>query len=376
MTPAVAILAGGAGQRLWPVSRRTRPKQFLPLDRGRSLLAGAIERALLLTSPQRVAVIAPNGYGELCRAELSVFPEVRLLIEPAARDTAAAAGLATLWAEATGGDEPVLVLPSDHRILDHDRFKRAAETALATAISRAAVVLFGLRPTRPEKAFGYIECHATVEPETAAAPVAQAVARFVEKPDAARALEFMESGRHLWNSGMFVWRPTVFLDCARRHLPDLATGLTALRRACIRSGSFDPERLASRDARAAYDRLPKVSVDFGLLQSEQNLWVVPSDFDWDDLGNWSALVRELPHDEAGNAVLAICNPASRAAVIVDGRDCAIVVQAPGRLVAAFGMEDTMVIDTPDATLICPTDRLADLKVLVEELRRRGFGAWL
>jgi mannose-1-phosphate guanylyltransferase len=327
------ILAGGGGTRLWPASRRARPKQLLALGRvaGESLLAATARRLASVVPPDRLWVVTAADQAEAVRADLPQVPAAHVVAEPAARNTAAAIGLATVQALAADPDAVLGVVPADHHIADEDGYRGAVRRALDAAERHDAIVTVGIRPSRPETGYGYLELGADVSPGVAA------VARFVEKPDRAVAEGYVASGRHLWNAGMFFFRGARMLDAIARHLPDTARALAA------------PE---------LYPSVPSISIDYGVMEKEPGVLTVPADFGWNDVGSWTALADVHPADGAGNVGTCL--------VAHDARRN-IVHSDPGTVVALLGVEDLVVVRSGNAVLVAPRDRAQDVRDLVRLL---------
>lgn len=343
-----ALLAGGSGTRFWPLSRRLRPKQLLPLaPGGRTLLRATYDRIAALFPPERVIVVTGAHLQEAIRADLPELPGENVIAEPSAKNTAPAVGLAVAWAARQGGaSATVTVLPADHHIGDEDAFREAISKARAHAAT-GPITLLGVTPTRPDTGFGYLE----VTPRSAAQGdgAAQAIVRFVEKPTLERACEYLGAGCFLWNSGTFFLRADTTLSAFSRHLPELGAAL---------------ERAARGDANwhDVYAASPSVSIDYGVMEKERGLAAFPLDAGWSDVGSWEALAEVHPGDAAGNA-----GPCEL--IGVDARRN--LVHAPGKLVALLGVEGLVIVETDDALLVCSRERAQDVRRLVDSLSERN-----
>lgn len=367
------IVAGGAGTRLWPLSRRDRPKQLLTVGDGRSLLQLAHERLAGVVDPQRIFVCALEAHRAAILADLTVLPPDNFLGEPMGRDTAVAVGLPAAVLAARDPDAVIAVVTADHVIEPVEEFHAALRHAFDLAAAGPRLVTFGIVPTHAHTGLGYIERAGAVEAESDVAEqpegapaearhvgAAYKVSAFREKPDLETATAYLESGRHLWNSGMFVWRADTLLAQLEAHLPAAATGL-----ATIAAGWGSTERAAV--LAATYVDLPAISVDYAVMEpaaggsGPAEVVVVPLALEWLDVGSWPTLAATLECDAAGNAVGAL-------AVLVDSADNVIVAEDPDHLVAAIGLRAMVVVSTREVTLVCPRDESQRVKELVEAVR--------
>ncbi|HLV60358.1 MAG TPA: mannose-1-phosphate guanylyltransferase [Fredinandcohnia sp.] len=350
-TPRVfpLVLAGGSGTRFWPLSRKSRPKQFLSLV-DRPLVVETVARLEGLCARADLAVIA----GEEHEAELRrLLPEVAILVEPAARGTAPAIGLAALRAVAADPDAVLLVLPSDHAIGDPGAFRRALRQAIDLA-AEGDLVTLGIPPTRPETGFGYIR----VGEPLAGRPFAHRVRAFVEKPDRATAERYLEAGSYLWNAGVFAFRADRILEEIAAHAPEVHAALAPIR-AAVDGPDFEAA------VRAHFPRAPTISIDYAVMEKSARIAVVPCDCGWSDLGTFAALEEIVAADAAGNVV-------SGEAFAIDSRRN-VVWARPGKPIALVGCEDLIVVDTEDALLVCRRDRAQEVRKVVETLERAGRG---
>lgn len=337
------IMAGGRGTRFWPVSREALPKQFLAVAGEESLLARTGRRLFPLTGERNVWVITGEPHVGLVAKHLPEIPRDQIVGEPCGRNTAPCIGLAAALAERDDPGAVLLVAPADHWIGDEEAFRAAARTACSFAEKHRGLVTFGIAPTSPETGYGYIE---------AGEPVADGVhrvARFTEKPDAATAAAFLAGGRHFWNGGIFAWRADVFLEELAAHHPEMAAACRRMARATDRESALA----------AAYPALDSISVDYAVLEHSSNVFVLPVSFPWSDVGSWDALAALRPADGSGNVV-------EGDVLAVDSRGCFV---RASRFTALVGLADVLVVDTPDALLVCPKGRSQDVKKVVESLER-------
>lgn len=346
---AAVILAGGWGERLWPMSTRERPKQLLDLDGEGTLVARTVRRIEPLVDVRSSLALTSLELRDAILPELAPVPPQRVIGEPVGRNTAPAIGLAARILADDDPDTVMIVLPADHMIAGADEFRETLETAIAASESMNALVTLGIRPTRPETEYGYMKAG-----ETVSAGVRR-VDGFVEKPDAETAALYLADGSYLWNSGIFIWRAGRILEEIARFLPELSEALTAFFSA---PGNDDFEDALRR----FYGTAAPVSIDYGVMEKAEDVLVVQASFGWDDIGAWPALERVWERDHGGNAV-------SGDALVLDCRGC--IVHADGGPVAVLGMEDVVVARTPEGTVVCPKDRARDVRRIVAELRRRS-----
>ena len=350
------ILSGGAGTRLWPVSREAHPKPFIVLPDGQSLMQKTLLRAAAL-KPGSILTITNRDYFFITRdayAEVALAPGIALdyLLEPAGRNTAPAIAAGALRLREQFGDAAtMLVLPSDHLIRDFAAFADAVEAAGELA-EQGYLVTFGIAPTGAETGFGYIEA----DPSRKLGGVGMVVRRFVEKPSREKAEEYLASGRYYWNSGMFCFRVGDFLGELARCAPEVSDAVAAAWQATPRNQTpvaIDPESFA---------RIADISVDYAVMEKATRVAVVPGRFDWSDIGSWQALCELVPADAAGNRL-------QGEVLLVDSKDC--FVQSEDRLVAALGVQNLLVVDTSDALLIADRSRAQDVKRIVQQLKASG-----
>ena len=350
------VMAGGAGTRFWPASRALRPKQLLPLAGPEPLLAATVRRLAPRVPAERVFVATGAHLLEQTAAVLPAVPRKNLLAEPVPRNTAPCIAWATAVIARTDPDAIVCVFPSDHHIADEASFLAVVDQAIAGA-EAGAIVTVGVVPTRPETGYGYVEVG-----EDRGGGVHR-VLRFVDKPDRARAETYLAENAHrhkyLWNAGMFFFRAHLMLDAVRTHLPDLAEGLAAI----------DAGARAGAEAKAlgeVFPTLPSVSIDYGVMEKERNVAVVPGDFGWNDLGSWQSAWELADKDAAGNAL-----PAGAIAVGAQNNLVASLATGPKKLWALAHVSDLVIVETDDAVLVLPRERAQDVRAIVDELKARG-----
>ncbi|MCI5064382.1 NTP transferase domain-containing protein [bacterium] len=346
---AAVILAGGQGARFWPLSRKAHPKQFLSLgESGESLIQATVSRLEPLVERERIVVITAEHLVPLVEEHV---PGVQILAEPFGRNTAAAIALGAQWLSSQGFDGVMFALPADHAVKSSEKLIETLERAVAVAEADDSLVTIGIRPERPDTAFGYIQRGDSRGEKVFA------VRRFFEKPNAQRAQQYLDSGDFYWNSGMFAWRPSVFLDALKEHLPEMYREFQQVQ--------FPEKRSdVSQVVEELYDKIESISVDFGIMEHAKNVQVVEAaDYGWNDVGSWDAWAEHFERDRDGNLLKGDC-------ISLEGENN-IVSSSSGRFVALVGTEDLVVIDSDDATLVCPRSRVQDVKKVVQFLEKQG-----
>lgn len=348
MKKTALIMAGGRGERFWPKSRRTMPKQFLSLtDDGRTMLQLTVERILRLVAMEDIFIATNRDYRDLVRAQLPQLPEQNILCEPAGRNTAPCIGLGAVHMEKRYGDAVMFVLPSDHLIKYDSIFINTLADAAEIAEQGENLVTLGITPDYPETGYGYIK----FRPEETLGRAFR-VDRFVEKPDLETAKNYLASEQYLWNSGMFIWKVSTILKALETYLPETCTGL---RRIGAAIGTEGEQEVLERE----FTALRSESIDYGVMEKAKDIYILSGSFGWDDVGSWLAVERIKRSNEFGNVV-------GGNVVTVDTRDC--IIQGGRRLIAAVGLEDVIVVDADDALLICEKDSAGEIKKVLENLK--------
>ena len=348
------ILSGGAGSRLWPVSRESHPKPFIRLADGQSLLQKAFVRAAKLPGVAEILTVTNREFyfkteDDYREVNASRMPTT-FLLEPFGRNTAAAVAAAALTVEQRHPEATMLLLPADHLILDQEAFAAAVRRAVELA-SQGLIVTFGIEPDAPETGYGYIEA------------VGHRVQRFVEKPDAQTAERFLEAGGFFWNSGMFCFTAATLIDDMQQHCPDI---LDAVRACMARSRRAEGAGFAQTDLDAeTFAQVPEDSIDYAVIEKSGRVAVVPCNIGWSDIGSWSAIGNLLQADANGNRL-------EGDVLLHDVRDCSI--HSADRLVGAVGVEGLVIVDTADALLLVAKDRVQDVRKIYAELKSRGHPA--
>lgn len=358
------IMAGGSGERFWPLSRARRPKQLLKLtSETETLLQEAVSRVLPLLPAENIYIATSRALASAIGEGDPRVPAGNVLAEPCKRNTTGC----LVWAAANlmaglgeGADVTMAILTADHQIGEHDNFRATIDAAMAAAEQHRALVTIGIPPTRPDTGYGYIELgDETVDVGGHGATTCHAVRRFREKPGARQAEEYVASGHYFWNSGMFFWRLSTFLSELEQARPETAAICRDIAQA-LRAGD-------AAQADRHFERLEGISIDYALLERARRVLVMRSPFPWDDVGSWDALERTLPADGAGNVAVG-------APVMVDIQDSIIYNEAPSEVaVAAIGLSGVVIVATRDGILVASKDRVQEVRQAVEELRRRGAG---
>jgi mannose-1-phosphate guanylyltransferase len=338
------IMAGGQGQRFWPLSTAEKPKQFLDLEQcGRSLLQSTFDRLLPLTGgPERILIATGERYAALVKEQLPELPLDNLLIEPVGRDSAPAIALASLTVQERFGDAITGFFPSDHRIGDPAAFNATIRQTIGVARDGNGLVTIGISPTRPATGYGYIE------QGDATGNSGFKVARFVEKPTLAKAEDYLASGRYLWNAGIFVWRSSVISQELARHAPELFSPLQE----AVRNNQVD----------TVFPTLPKISIDYALMEKTDRAFVVPGSFDWDDIGDWVALERHLKASDGET------NTVVGRHVGIETSGNIIYTENPDDIIITLGVEDLVVVKRGNTILLVRKDRVQDIKSLLADER--------
>jgi mannose-1-phosphate guanylyltransferase len=358
---APVILAGGSGTRFWPRSRRARAKQVLALDGDRTMIQQTLDRLLPLAAAEDVWVITNSLLDEVIAEQLPQVPRGNILSEPAARNTAPACGLAAFLLERSAPDTVIGVFPSDHVVKNNARFGEVIRAGVQLAASGDRIVVLGVPPTRPETGYGYIELGAAVESVDGVS--VRRVKRFTEKPDRVHAEEFVASENYSWNGGIFLWTARTLVQAIREHCPAMAP---LLERIAAAHGTPEFETVFAE----VYPQCENISIDYAVLEPRSakgeavsEIYCLPADFEWNDLGSWAALHEHLTDGKMSN----FFDGTDPVNSMIDAERN--YVYAPGKVVALVGVDDLVVVDTGDCLLITKRDRSQDVGKIVADLKR-------
>ncbi len=348
----VLILAGGSGTRLWPRSRQARPKQLVDLISERTMLQETYRRVRPIVDGERIFVVTSASYAHLVREQLPELPQGNVIGEPVGHNTAPCIGLGALYLRRLDPEGVMASLHADHVIEGEEEFRQIL-LAAGEAAREGHLVTLGIEPSYPETGLGYIKRGEEIC-KIQGRPVYR-VERFVEKPDAATAKEFVMSGSYLWNSGIFLWRTATILGEIKRHLPGLHARLMVLERA-----------LGTADEQAELERIwaetEDISIDVGVMERAEDVVVIPADIGWSDVGNWATVASLLPQDSNGNAIVG-----QHIGLETSGN----LIYSPKRLVVTIGVRDFIIVDMEDALLVCPRERAQDVRRLVDLLKQEN-----
>ena len=350
MKTTALIMAGGRGERFWPMSRKSMPKQFLSLTgTDQTMIQSTVERILPLVAMEDIFIATNREYRDLIRQQLPEIPEENILCEPMAKNTAPCIGWGAVTIRKKYGDAMMIVLPSDHLVQQQTLFRRVLKNAVRTAEMTGGLVTMGISPKTPDTGYGYIQYDTE---EGTGFESAFRVKRFVEKPNLETAKAYLASGEYLWNSGMFIWKASTILKEMEEKLPGNYELLEKIEKAI----GTDAEE---ETVESAFAQMQSISIDYGVMEKAENVYVLPSSFGWDDVGSWLAVGRINPGNDMGNVIKGD---------IVSVNTARCIVQGGKKMIAMVGMEDTIVVDTEDALLVCAKDSAADIKKVLEVLR--------
>jgi mannose-1-phosphate guanylyltransferase len=356
-SPYILIMAGGIGSRFWPASREDLPKQFLDITgSGKSLIRQTVDRFLRFIPLENIYIITHQHYSSLVQQAIPELARHQVIEEPARNNTAASIALASMKLSKLNPDAVCIVAPADHVISDEVEFQRVIHTAVFHAIAEASIITLGIEPTRADTGYGYIEFD-----KTADTPV-RAVRSFREKPDKATAEQYLNLGSFAWNAGIFIWKLSVILDSFRKHAPGIFNVLSP--GIDIYNTSAETDFIATE-----YPKTEKISVDYAILERADNVYTIPCDIGWSDLGTWTSLYDYSPKDNAHNVCLS--QP-----MYLDHARHNLILSGNSKLVVIKGLEDFIVIDTENCLMIYPKSEEQAIKQLKADLKEKGLGSFL
>lgn len=352
------IMAGGVGTRFWPRSRFKRPKQFLKILDERTMIEATFDRLGNLIPDDKIYVVTTENQSKQIKEQLSALKPENLIIEPKGKNTAPCIGLSAVILKQRDPEAVMAVLPADHRIQKQQQFHKVLSAAGIVASKRNCLVTIGINPTYPSIGYGYIQVNGKVD-EINETPVYK-VKTFAEKPDLVTAERFIQSGDFLWNSGMFVWKAQTILDEIEESLPELYDGLMEIQK-------YLTTKKRDEVIQKVFCQIKSISIDYGVMEQSQNVYVLKGDFDWNDVGSWEEVYKISGKDENENVLIG--NHFTR-----DTRGC--LIDSPNRFIATLGVEDLIVVETDDALLICRRDRAQQVKDLVDAMKRKDLDQYL
>jgi mannose-1-phosphate guanylyltransferase len=344
------IMAGGAGTRFWPLSKKRKPKQFLSLFSEKTLLQETIDRLDGFIPQKRAMVITNKDYKEWVSEQIPDIPEEFIIGEPVAKNTAPCIASAAAVLLRDDPDAVMMVMPADHQIQNREALHSVLKAASKTALDENVLVTIGIEPNRPETGYGYIRRENAHRFKKNELPVYK-VRNFTEKPDQETAEEFLKSGDYLWNSGIFVWKASVIVEAFKKYLPDLYKHLETLMNSGFQNGDMDE----------FYYSCPNVSIDYGVMEKADDVYLIPADFDWNDIGSWKAVHELAKKDENGNASLGT-------EVITEGAKETLVHSKSGKLITLVGVSNIALVETDDSILVLNLDKAQDVKNVVDTLK--------
>lgn len=353
MKVTALIMAGGKGERFWPRSRVDRPKQFIDISGcGRTMIQLTVDRILPMVAMEDIYIATNESYKALVKEQLPDIPEENILCEPVGRNTAPCIGLGAVYMLKKNEDAVMMVLASDHLIKYEDIFREVMKEAAAIAEEGKNIVTIGITPDCPETGYGYIKKEVGTTKGNA-----NAVDCFVEKPDRETAMEYLRSGDYFWNSGMFVWKASTVMSSMKEYMPDIYEHLAKI---SDKIGTADEKAVLCEE----FTAMRSESVDYGIMEKASDIYVLPGQFGWDDVGSWLAVGRIKGTDEGGNTV-------TGNVVTVNSKDC--IIEAQDKLIATVGLEGIVIVDTEDVTLVGDKVHMGEIKQVLEKLRENADG---
>ena len=344
-------MAGGSGTRFWPRSKTAKPKQYLNMFGDDSLLQSTIKRFATFTETDNIYIVSAKSQAEVLEEQTPMLPKDNLIYEPVGRNTLPCIGLAAMLAEKENPDGIMVVSPSDHLITNDELFKETVLAAAKIADERDGIVTLGIKPTFPATGFGYVQ---TAEDITGSEKIKQfKVERFVEKPDEQTATKYLKHGGFYWNSGLFIFKISVFIDSIKQFAPDLYNDLRKIQ-SDFGTSSYE------QTLDTIYRAVKSISVDYGIMEHAKNIYLVEGNFDWNDLGSWESVYLTDKKDENGNA-------GSGESIFLDSKNSYIYSESG--LIALVGLDDVIVVQDGNTTLVCKRENAENVKEIVEQLKK-------
>ena len=344
------IMAGGTGTRFWPLSKKRKPKQFLSLFSEKTLLQETVNRLDGFIPQSRAMVITNRDYREWVSEQIPNIPKDFIIGEPVAKNTAPCIASAAAVLLRKDPDAVMMVMPADHQIQNRQALHSVLNTASKTALEENALVTIGIEPSRPETGYGYIRREEDMQFKKNKLPVYK-VKNFTEKPDEETAVRFFKSGDYLWNSGIFVWKASAIVNAFQKYLPDLYKHLETLMNSGLANGDIDE----------FYYSCPNVSIDYGVMEKAKDVYLIPAEFDWNDIGSWKAVHELAKKDENGNASLGT-------EIITEGAKQTLVHSSSGKLITLVGVSNIALVETEDSIMVLNLDKAQDVKSVVEVMK--------
>ena len=356
----LVIMCGGSGKRFWPKSREAYPKQFLKIVGEKSLLQETFERAKKLTDHDKIFIVTNSRFKELVLKDLPGIKKENILCEPLAKNTAPCIALSLFYIKKFYPEDQILFMPADHLIKDISKFKKTVNAACERLKKNSGLVIFGIKPRYAETGYGYIKKGDLVEKLDSETVYKTIV--FTEKPDGKRALEFVKSGQYLWNSGMFLYTMPKLAMSFKKYLPDLYEKFSKFLVEFGENRELDPEKI-----KKIYSSVESISIDYGLIEKEDDVEVIECSFDWSDVGSWKALEEIWPLDKSKNAIRGKSFTKDSKGIVGD---------IGNKMLVALGVEDLVLIETDDVIFICKKDSAGKMKEMLEEMKANGLKEFL
>ncbi len=355
------IMAGGVGSRFWPRSRERTPKQLMEIAGERTMIQSTVDRLKNFVPAKNIFVVTNKLQKHAIAKQLPSVPSENIIVEPIGRNTAPCIGLAAMFVRRLDPNGVMVVLPADHLILDEQEFLRVLGVAVGIAHEQSSLITIGIQPTHPETGYGYIQVFEDDRAKNGSLPPGVfKVKTFAEKPNLSTAQKFVESGDFYWNSGMFIWRADVILKEIKHSLPELSAHLEGLEPSLGTT-------LLEQSLEHAYGLIRGISIDYGVMEKATGVFVIRGEFGWSDVGSWDEVYRLSPKDDHGNF-------AHGKVISFDTKNS--YIHTDDKLVATVGVEDLIIINTPDALLVCKRGSSQDVKEIVDHLRRKQMNDYL